>query len=113
MRDRFRTLTDNCTGSQGDTVFNACGSGTGSDMCCTLLERLSLVYDIKSKLMFSVWSHPQVVSGIEEAEFSDAVPGGQPPKAMRAACMISNSTAIAEVITGIDPRFDLMCVKRA
>merc|ERR1712170_257032 len=32
---------------------------------------------------------------------------------MRACCMISNSTAIAEVFSRIDHKFDLMCSKRA
>ena len=32
---------------------------------------------------------------------------------MRAVCMISNSTAIAEVFSRIDHKFDLMSTKRA
>ena len=32
---------------------------------------------------------------------------------MRAVCMISNSTAIAEVMSRIDHKFDLMYAKRA
>merc|ERR1712022_104755 len=35
------------------------------------------------------------------------------PKDMRACCMISNSTAIAEVMSRIDHKFDLMYAKRA
>merc|ERR1711988_1970760 len=34
-------------------------------------------------------------------------------KVMRAVCMISNSTAIAEVMSRIDHKFDLMYSKRA
>merc|ERR1712159_552639 len=34
-------------------------------------------------------------------------------KVMRACCMISNSTAIAEVMSRIDHKFDLMYAKRA
>merc|ERR1712072_1620204 len=41
------------------------------------------------------------------------VPGGALAKVMRAACMISNSTAIAEVFSRIDHKFDLMYSKRA
>merc|ERR1712078_776059 len=37
-----------------------------------------------------------------------AVPGGDLAKVMRACCMISNSTAIAEVMSRIDHKFDLM-----
>merc|ERR1712117_563729 len=41
------------------------------------------------------------------------VPGGDLAKVMRAVCMISNSTAIAEVFSRIDHKFDLMYAKRA
>merc|ERR1712141_98591 len=41
------------------------------------------------------------------------VPGGDLAKVMRATCMISNSTAIAEVFSRIDHKFDLMYAKRA
>merc|ERR1712032_1551609 len=41
------------------------------------------------------------------------VPGGDLAKVMRAYCMISNSTAIAEVFSRIDHKFDLMYSKRA
>merc|ERR1711900_36941 len=39
--------------------------------------------------------------------------GGDLAKVMRAVCMISNSTAIAEVMSRIDHKFDLMYAKRA
>ena len=39
------------------------------------------------------------------------VPGGDLAKVMRACCMISNSTAIAEVFSRIDHKFDLMYSK--
>merc|ERR1739845_174975 len=41
------------------------------------------------------------------------VPGGDLAKVMRAVCMISNSTAIAEVFSRIDHKFDVMYAKRA
>merc|ERR1712146_65073 len=41
------------------------------------------------------------------------VPGGDLAKVMRAVCMESNSTAIAEVFSRIDHKFDLMYSKRA
>merc|ERR1711974_379916 len=41
------------------------------------------------------------------------VPGGDLAKVMRACCMISNSTAIAEVFSRIDHKFDVMYAKRA
>merc|ERR1740139_311821 len=39
------------------------------------------------------------------------VPGGDLAKVMRAVCMISTSTAIAEVFSRIDHKFDLMYAK--
>merc|ERR1719263_2322186 len=41
------------------------------------------------------------------------VPGGDLAKVMRAVCMVSNSTAIAEVFSRIYHKFDLMYAKRA
>merc|ERR1711957_663852 len=35
------------------------------------------------------------------------------PKVQRAVCMISNSTAVAEVFSRLDHKFDLMYAKRA
>ena len=42
-----------------------------------------------------------------------AVPGGELAKAQRAACMLSNTTAIAEAWACLDHEFDLMYTKRA
>ena len=41
------------------------------------------------------------------------MPGGDLAKVQRAVCMISNSTAIAEVLSRLDHKFDLMYAKRA
>ena len=41
------------------------------------------------------------------------VPGGDLAKVQRAVCMVSNSTAIAEVFFVLDHKFDLMYAKRA
>ena len=41
------------------------------------------------------------------------VPGGDLAKVQRAVCMISNSTAVAEVFSRLDHKFDLMYAKRA
>merc|ERR1719461_1253265 len=41
------------------------------------------------------------------------VPNGDLAKVQRAVCMISNSTAIAEVFSRIDHKFDVMYAKRA
>jgi len=59
--DRIRKLSDNCTGLQGFLVFHAVGGGTGSGLGSLLLERLSVDYGKKSKLVMpagncTVWS---------------------------------------------------------
>ncbi|KDO25258.1 hypothetical protein SPRG_09506 [Saprolegnia parasitica CBS 223.65] len=41
------------------------------------------------------------------------VPGGDLARVQRAVCMISNTSAIAEVFSRIDHKFDLMYAKRA
>ena len=41
------------------------------------------------------------------------VPGGDLARVQRAMCMISNTSAIAEVFSRIDHKFDLMYTKRA
>ena len=41
------------------------------------------------------------------------MPNGDLAKVQRAVCMISNSTAIAEVFSRVDHKFDLMYAKRA
>ncbi|KAF6985771.1 hypothetical protein CFC21_003587 [Triticum aestivum] len=62
--DRIRKLSDNCTGLQGFLVFNAVGGGTGSGLGSLLLERLSVDYGKKSKLGFTVYPSPQVISSL-------------------------------------------------
>ena len=44
---------------------------------------------------------------------SSGAAGGDLAKVQRAVCMISNSTAIAEVFSRLDHKFDLMYAKRA
>jgi tubulin alpha len=46
-------------------------------------------------------------------EAPTAVPGGDLAKVPRACCMLSNTTAIAEVFSRMDHKFDLMFAKRA
>ena len=41
------------------------------------------------------------------------MPGGDVAKVQRAVCMVSNNTAVAEVFSRIDHKFDLMFAKRA
>ena len=62
--------------------------------------------------MRGIWSPTGFKCGINYQP-PTVVPGGDLAKVMRACCMISNSTAIAEVFSRIDHKFDLMYSKRA
>merc|ERR1712007_114922 len=72
------------------------------------------VATIKTKrtIQFVDWSPTGFKCGINYQP-PTVVPGGDLAKVMRACCMISNSTAIAEVFSRLDHKFDLMYAKRA
>ena len=57
--DRLRKGADQCTGLQGFMVFHAFGGGTGGGFASLLLERLSVDYGRKAKILFSVYPSPQ------------------------------------------------------
>uniref|UniRef100_A0A287D4U5 Tubulin alpha chain n=1 Tax=Ictidomys tridecemlineatus TaxID=43179 RepID=A0A287D4U5_ICTTR len=52
--DRIRKLADQCTGLQGFLVFHSFGGGTGSGFTSLLMERLSVDYGKKSKLVAEI-----------------------------------------------------------
>ncbi|KAL6056559.1 hypothetical protein STEG23_027153, partial [Scotinomys teguina] len=60
--NRIRKLADHCTGLQGFLVFDSFGGGTGSGFTSLLMERLSVDYEKKSKLEFSIYPAPSQVS---------------------------------------------------
>jgi tubulin alpha len=74
----------------------------------------SSIAQIKTKktIQFVDWCPTGFKCGINYSKPA-AVPGGDLAKVPRACCMLSNSTAIAEVFSRIDHKFDLMYAKRA
>jgi tubulin alpha len=72
------------------------------------------VATIKTKrtIQFVDWSPTGFKCGINYQP-PTVVPGGYLAKVQRSVCMVSNSTAIAEVFARIDHKFDLMYSKRA
>jgi tubulin alpha len=94
----------------------------GKYMACCMMYRGDVVpkdvnasvATIKTKrtIQFVDWSPTGFKCGINYQP-PTVVPGGDLAKVMRAVCMISNSTAIAEVFSRIDHKFDLMYSKRA
>ena len=73
---------------------------------------LQELYLLLGTIQFVDWSPTGFKCGINYQP-PTVVPGGDLAKVMRAVCMISNSTAIAEVFSRIDHKFDLMYSKRA
>jgi len=72
------------------------------------------VASIKTKrtIQFVDWCPTGFKVGINNQP-PTVVPGGDLAKVQRAVCMISNSTAIADVFSRIDHKFDIMYAKRA
>merc|ERR1711906_18241 len=103
-------------------MFVKCDPRHGKYMACCMMYRGNVVpkdvnasvATIKTKrtIQFVDWCPTGFKCGINYQP-PTVVPGGDLAKVMRACCMISNSTAIAEVFSRIDHKFDLMYAKRA
>merc|ERR1711862_491730 len=103
-------------------MFVKCDPRHGKYMACCMLYRGDVVpkdvnaaiATIKTKrtIQFVDWCPTGFKCGINYQP-PTVVPGGDLAKVMRACCMISNSTAIAEVFSRIDHKFDLMYSRRA
>ena len=99
-----------------------CDPRHGKYMACCMMYRGDVVpkdvnaavATIKTKrtIQFVDWCPTGFKCGINYQP-PTVVPGGDLAKVMRAVCMISNSTAIAEVFSRLDHKFDLMYTKRA
>jgi tubulin alpha len=99
-----------------------CDPRHGKYMACCLMYRGDVVPKdvqaavsvIKTKrtIQFVDWCPTGFKCGINYQP-PTAVPGGDLAKVKRAVCMLSNTTAIAEVFARIDHKFDLMYAKRA
>lgn len=94
----------------------------GKYMACCMMYRGDVVpkdvnaavATIKTKrtIQFVDWSPTGFKVGINYQP-PTVVPGGDLAKVQRAVCMCANSTAIAEVLSRLDHKFDLMYSKRA
>eukprot|EP01024_Parvocaulis_polyphysoides_P065510 TRINITY_DN7647_c0_g2_i4.p1 TRINITY_DN7647_c0_g2~~TRINITY_DN7647_c0_g2_i4.p1 ORF type:complete len:454 (+),score=71.75 TRINITY_DN7647_c0_g2_i4:120-1481(+) len=99
-----------------------CDPSHGKYMACCLMYRGDVVPKdtnaavaaIKNKrtIQFVDWCPTGFKCGINYQP-PTVVPGGDLARVTRAVCMISNSTAIAEVFARINHKFDLMFAKRA
>jgi len=99
-----------------------CDPRHGKYMACCLMFRGDVVpkdvnaaiANIKTKrtIQFVDWCPTGFKCGINYQPPA-VVPGGDLAKVSRACCMLSNTTAIAEVFNRLDHKFDLMYAKRA
>jgi tubulin alpha len=99
-----------------------CDPRHGKYMACCLMYRgdvvpkdvNSAVATIKTKrtIQFVDWCPTGFKCGINYQP-PTVVPGGDLARVQRAVCMVANTTAIAEALSRIDHKFDLMYAKRA
>jgi len=66
LLDRLRKMAENCTSLQGFLFFNSVGGGTGSGLGSLLLEKLSVDYDKKPNLGFTVYPSPHLSTAVVE-----------------------------------------------
>jgi len=103
-----------------NNMMAKCDPRHGKYMACCLMYRGDVVpkdvsasiaaIKTKKTIQFVDWSPTGFKCGIN-SEPPSLVPGGDMAAVKRAVCMISNSTAIAEVFSRIDKKFDLMYQK--
>ena len=77
-------------------------------------DPVAAVATIKTKrtIQFVDWGPTGFKCGINY-QSPTVVPGGDLARVQRAVCMVANTTAIAEALSRIDHKFDLMYAKRA
>jgi len=105
-----------------NNMMAKCDPRHGKYMACCLMYRGDLVpkdvnaavATIKTKrtIQFVDWCPTGFKCGIN-SQPPTVIPGGDLAKVSRALCMLSNTTAIAEVFSRLDRKFDLMYAKRA
>ena len=108
--------------TEPSTLLTKCDPTHGKFMSCCLMYRgdvtpsdvKTTMATIKNKrsVQFVDWCPTGFKTGIN-SEPPFEVPDGDIAKAKRACCMVANSTAIAETLSRIDHKFDLMYAKRA
>jgi len=105
-----------------NNMMAKCDPNHGKYMACCMMYRGDVVpKDIsaaiaavktKRSVQFVDWSPTGFKCGIN-SQAPSMVPGADMAAVKRAVCMISNSTAIAQVFSRINRKFDLMYAKRA
>ena len=104
------------------SLLTKCDPSHGKFMSCCLMYRGDITpSDIKTTMStiknkrsvnFVDWCPTGFKTGINTQPPTE-IPDGDIAKAKRACCMVANNTAIAETLSRIDHKFDLMYAKRA
>jgi len=104
------------------SMMTKCDPRNGKYMACCLMYRGDVVpkdvnaaiATIKTKrtVQFVDWCPTGFKTGINY-QAPTSIPDGDMAEVKRAVCMVANTTAIAEVLSRIDHKFDLMYAKRA
>jgi len=107
---------------EAPAMMTKCDPRHGKYMACCLMYRGDVtpkdingaVAAVKgaSHVKFVDWSPTGIKTGINYQP-PTVIPGGDLAAVPRSCCMISNTTAVAEAISRIDHKFDLMYAKRA
>jgi tubulin alpha len=91
-------------------MMTKCDPRHGKHMACCLMRRGDIVP--KDVIQFADWCPTGFKCGVNNRP-PKMVPGGDLSEVKRAVCMVANTTAIAEALSRIDHKFDLMHAKRA
>merc|ERR1712125_256895 len=104
------------------SLLTKCDPSHGKFMSCCLMYRgdvtpsdvKTTMANVKNKrtVQFVDWCPTGFKTGINTQEPFE-VADGDIAKSKRACCMVANNTAIAETLSRIDHKFDLMYAKRA
>jgi len=108
--------------TEPNSLLTKCDPTHGKFMSCCLMYRGDVTpSDVKTTMatvknkrtvQFVDWCPTGFKTGIN-TEPPCEIPDGDIAKAKRACCMVANNTAIAETLSRIDHKFDLMYAKRA
>jgi len=120
--ETLSTLELTTSAFESGNMLAKCDPTIGKYMACCLMYRgdvsptdvsnsISTVRN-KKTVSFVSWSPTGFKCGIN-SQAPSKVPGGDLADVSRAVCMISNTTALAQVFHRIDNKFDLMYGKRA
>jgi len=122
FRERLNTAEITSAAFEPDNMMCRCDPRKGKYMAVCMMYRGDVtskdvseavsVVKSKSTVQFVDWSPAGFKCGINQQK-PTVVPGGEMAQSNRAVTMLSNTTAIADVFSRINKKFDLMFNKRA